>query len=244
MGKFTLTDCRIFAGAADLTGNSNKIDLGGEVSDEDTTNFGGKGWKEVIGGLASAEVSGEGQWEAGDASKVDDSRWSALGGNGPWTVCPTDALVGALAYFTNAMSSKYVFGGEVGAVAPWQAEAKSTWPLVRGLIAHPPGTARTASGTGAGQQLGAVPAGKNLYAAAHVLSVAGTAGPTITLAVESDDANTFASATTVATFAAANAPGAQILRVPGPITDNWFRPKWTITGTAPSFLFVVALGIF
>ena len=128
-------------------------------------------------------------------------------------------------------------------MATWTGTAKSSWPLVRGTIAHPPGTARTASGTGTGLQLGAVPAGRRLYAALHVLSVAGTT-PSITVTVESDDANTFASATTRLTFDAATAAGGQVLRTTGDaITDTWFRVTWTISGTSPSFLFVVALGI-
>ena len=243
MGKFTLLNARIFTGGADLTANSNKIELASEVSDEDVTSFGSQGWKEVIGGLASTEINGEGQWEAGDLSKVDDNRWAALGGLGPWSVTPGGASVGTLAYFTNALTASYELGGEVGNVAPWKAKGVGSWPLVRGAIGHDPGTARTTTGVGTGVQLGAVAAGKQLYAALHVLSISGTSTPTITAAIESDTTNGFGAPTTRLTFAAATALGGQILRVPGPITDTWWRPKWTISGTTPSFLFVVAFGI-
>ncbi|EMD22918.1 hypothetical protein [Amycolatopsis azurea] len=243
MSHFVLLNCRLFTGGADLTGSANKLELSAEVSDEERTNFGSGGWKEVIGGLRETELSGGGQWEAGDPGRVDDARWAELGGLGPWTACPDTASLGSLAYFTLAMSGKYKLGDQVGAVAPWEGDAKGSWPLVRGQIAHPPGTARTATGTGSGIQLGAVPAGKHLYAAAHILSIAGTGSPSITLGIESDADNTFASPSTVATFAAADALGGQIVRAPGPAADTWFRPKWTVTGTGPSFLFVVALGI-
>jgi len=243
MGKFILTNVRLFTGAADLTGASNKLEISAEVEDKETTNFGSGGWKEFRGGLAATEISAEGQWEAGDPSMVDNERWAALGGLGPWTAAPDGAAVGALAYVTNALSGMYKLGGEVGDVAPWTGEAKSSWPLVRGQIAHPPGTARTASGTGTGAQLGAVATGKQLYAALHVLSVAGTGTPTITVEIESDDASGFPSAVSRITFASATAAGGQIARAAGPITDTWFRPKWTISGTSPSFLFVVAFGI-
>jgi hypothetical protein len=116
--------------------------------------------------------------------------------------------------------------------------------MVRGQIAHPPGTARTTSGTGTGLQLGAVAAGKRLYAAVHVLSVAGTGTPSITLRVESDDNSGFTSASTALTFAAATAPGGQIIRSDGTaITDSYYRIGWTVTGGSPSFLFAAALGI-
>lgn len=241
--KLVLTNARIFTGGADLTGSSNKISIDPEFAVEDATNFGSGGWTENVAGLASSEIAAEGQWEAGDPSKVDDNRWAALGGLSAWSITPAGAAVGTLSYFTKAFDGEYSLGGEVGKLVPWSAKAAGSWPVVRGQIAHDPGTARTATGSGAGAQLGAVATGKNLYAALHVLSIAGTATPSITAAIESAPDNTFGAPTTRLTFAAATALGGQILRVPGPITDTWWRPKWTISGTTPSFLFVVAFGI-
>jgi hypothetical protein len=244
VSKTVLVNVRAFTVGLDLTSNSNKIELSSEVEDKDATNYGSGGWKEVIGGLASAEISGEGQWEAFDLSKVDDSSWANLGGLGPWSISANNAAnVGDLAYLTNAMQASYKLGDAVGEIAPWASTAKSNWPLVRGQFAHPPGTARTATGTGTGLNLGAVPANKRLYAALHVLSVAGTT-PSLTARVESSVDNTFGSPTTRLTFSAANAISGQILRTSGSaITDPWWRVAWTISGTTPSFLFVASLGI-
>jgi hypothetical protein len=245
MSKTVLTNVRCFAVGVDLTSNSNKIELTSEVESKDGTNYGSGGWKEVMGGVASAELSGEGQWEALDSTKVDDASWAQLGGTGPWSVSANNAAaVGDLAYFMQAMRSDYKLFDAVGEIAPWTGTAKSSWPLVRGQFAHPPGTARTASGTGTGLNIGAVAANKRMYAALHVLSVAGTATPTITARVESSVDNTFASPTTRLTFTAATAVGGQILRTAGTaITDPWWRVAWTISGTTPSFLFAAALGI-
>jgi hypothetical protein len=245
MSKTVLTNVRCFAVGVDLTGNSNKIELSSEVEAKETTNYGSQGYKEVLGGLGSAEISGEGQWEALDATKVDDGAWAGLGGVGPWSVSANNgAAVGDLAYFTQALRSDYKLFDAVGEVAPWTSTAKSAWPLVRGQFAHPPGTARTATGTGTGIQVGAVATGKRMYASLHVLSVAGTATPTITARVESSVDNTFASPTTRLTFTAATAVGGQILRTAGTaVTDTWWRVAWTISGTTPSFLFTAALGI-
>lgn len=243
MGKQILLDCRLFAVGADLSGASNKIELTSEYEDKDATNYRSNGWKEVLAGLGSAEIAGEGQWEAGDPSLVDNASWADLGGQGPYTVCPTDSIVGALAYFTKGMRSEFKFGDAVGEVAPWTGTVKSSWPLVRGQIAHPPGTPRTASGTGTALNLGAIPAGKRLYAAVHVLSAAGTT-PSITARVESDDSAGFASPTTRLTFGAATTASGDILRTDGTaITDTHYRVAWTVTGTGPSFLFVTSLGI-
>jgi hypothetical protein len=237
MAKTVLTNVRCFAVSADLTGASNKVELSSEVEVKESTNYASQGYKDVLGGLASAEISAEGQWEAADPSKVDDASWGQLGGVGPWSVSANnDASVGALAYFTRAMRADYKMFDAVGEVAPWTGTAKSAWPLVRGQFAHPPGN-------GTGLQLGAVPTGKRVHAALHVLSVAGTT-PSITARVESSVDNTFASPTTRLTFNAAGAVVGQILRSDGTaITDTWWRVAWTISGTTPSFLFVATLGI-
>ncbi|POG47098.1 hypothetical protein BV881_12215 [Streptomyces sp. ZL-24] len=243
MGKFVLLDARLFAPGADLSGASNKIELTSEIEDKETTNYRSQGWKEVIGGLGSAEISAEGQWEAGDPSLVDDSSWASLGGRGPYTVCPTDSVVGALAYVTYGMRTDYKVGDAVGEVAPWAGTVKSSWPLVRGQIAHPPGLARTTNGEGAALDLGAVAGGQRLYAAVHVLSASGTT-PSLTVTVESDEDGDFNSPTTRLTFNAASAEGGQILRTDGTaITDTHYRIAWAISGTTPSFMLAASLGI-
>lgn len=249
MGKFILRNCRLFASGADLTSVNNSVELSSEVEEKETTNFGDydsatdKTWKSVLGGLASTSLSAKGQWEAGDASKVDDSTWSGMGAVEGFTACPHTAADGALAWVVKALRSSYKLGDEVGEVAPWEAEAVGSAPLARGLVAHPPGTARTASGTGTGYELGAVTSAQSLYANLHVLSVAGTSTPTITVRVESDDNSGFTSATTRLTFAAATAIGGQSLSVAGPITDTWWRVAWVITGVTPSFLLASSFGI-
>ncbi|MET7321333.1 hypothetical protein [Streptomyces sp. NPDC005549] len=244
MGKSVLLNVRAFAVGLDLTSVSNKIELTTEVEEKPTTNYGSDGYTEVAGGLASAEIAGEGQWEAGDPAKVDDVTWAQLGGVGPWSISANNsAAVGSLAYFTRAMRADYTLLGEVGEVAPWTSTAKSSWPLVRGQFAHPPGTARTATGTGTALQLGAVAARKRVYASLHVLSVAGTT-PSLTARVESAADSAFTAPTIRATFAAATEAGGQAVRTDGTaITDTWWRLAWTITGTGPSFLFAAALGI-
>lgn len=243
MSKFVLTNVRLFTGGVDLTSASNKVELTTKIEEKDVTNFASGGSKELLGGLGSAEFQSEGQWEVGDPSKIDDAAWAQLGSVGAWSVGPNGAAVGNLAYLTNALRCDYKLLDAVGEIAPWTSGGKSSWALARGQFAHPPGTARTATGTGTALQVGAVAAGKRLYAALHVLSVSGTT-PSLTARVESSVDNTFASPTTRLTFNAAAVAGGQIMRTAGTaITDTWWRVAWTITGTTPSFLFASSLGI-
>lgn len=243
MGKFVLLDARLFTGGADLSGASNKIEIKAETEEKDATSYRSQGWKELLGGLKSAEVSAGGQWEAGDPGMIDDVAWLQLGGRGAWTVAPTEATVGAVAYVSRFLQSDYALGDAVGEVAPWTATGKSTWPLARGLIAHAPGTPRTAAGEGQAVELGQIAARQRLYAALNVLSVAGST-PTLTVTVESAADEEFTDPAEVLAFAPATTRGGQLIRSTGDaITDAWYRVTWDVTGADPSFMFVVALGI-
>ena len=70
------------------------------------------------------------------------------------------------------------------------AGRNSTGGVVRGQLIHPGSASRTSSSTGTGQQLGAVVAGKSMYAALHVLTATGTT-PSLTVKVQSDDNGSF-----------------------------------------------------
>jgi hypothetical protein len=239
-----LTDVRIYLAGADLTGFSNKVEILPTVEDKEFTNFASGGWKERTGGLFSTASSVESFWQAGDLSMPDDAYWAALGVNtAPFTVVPTSGAVGQLAYLTRMLQKGYKLGGPDGEIMTAMADLSGNWPQVRGQIMHPQGTARTASGNGTGLQLGAVLAAQRFYACLHVLSIAGTATPTITVKIQSNVDNTFAAPTDRITFTAATTLSGQASSVLGAITDTWWRAVWTISGTTPSFLFAVSGGI-
>jgi len=242
-GIYVQTNVRLFVSGADLTSRSNKVEWAAQIEDKETTNFGSAGWKERLGALGEFAVMGAGQWEAGDSTKVDDMAFAAMGAANAVTTCPSDAQVGGIAWLGNTIGCKYNLGAQVGEVAPWTLEAPGTWPPSRGVVLHPPGTPRTSTGTGTAVQYVAASASQFVYATLHVLSVSGTASPTITVKVQSSVDNTFASPTDRITFTAATAVGAQISRLAGAVTDTWYRVSYTISGTNPSFLFLAAVGV-
>ena len=63
------------------------------------------------------------------------------------------------------------------------------------------------------------------------------------LVIESDDADTFASATTRVTVAQFTDEGTAYGSVAGAMTDTWWRVRRTIGGTNPQFTYLVALAI-
>lgn len=242
--KLILTNTRLFVAGADLTGSTNKVEVMAEKPEVVVTTFGSGGWEELLAGIGAASFAVEGFFEAGDPTMPDDAAWAALGEVEAWTVCPVDGSAGAVAFFTKALEGNYMpLQGGVGDAASFTAAAKSSWPFVRGVVGQPPGSPITADGNASGYQLGAVPNGKSLYASLHVLSVAGTGTPTLSVSVESDDNASFTSAIERIAFDDATAVGAQIARLTAPLTDDYYRVSWTVTGTSPSFLAIVALGI-
>lgn len=242
-----LTDAEIYLAGLDATGFSNKIEMHAECDELDKTTFASAGWKERTGGVFEGAVNIDSFWQASsvnDGSAPDDAFWAALGAfTTPLTALDAGGAVGDLAYLTKCLELTDKLAGQHGKLFEISAELKTNAPLVRGRILHPQGTARTATGNGTSQQIGAVATGQALYVNLHVFSVA-DAGATLTVKVQSDNATGFPSPTDQATFTAASAVGGQTARILGPITDDWWRVVWTIAGgSTPSFLFAVSAGI-
>lgn len=243
MSKFVLKNVRPFAGGADLTTRSNRFEIAMEAESKDTTAFAPSGdvWHEELPGIKTVTVDGAGQWEAGDLSMVDDSMFGLLGSINPLTLCPAGAADGALAYLTAFNRQAYNMGGAIGDVAPWSGHWVGSWGLARGVILHTPAV-RTATGTGSVIQLPAVAAGQYLVGTIHAMSAGGTT-PSLTGTIKSAALVGFGSPTTRLTFNAQTAIGGQVFRIPGPITDQFYRFDFTIAGTTPSFLVMSAAGI-
>jgi hypothetical protein len=242
-----LLDARLFVAGADLSGNGNNIELKEDAEVRKITNWRSGGAEENKASLHGCSIKAGGQWEAGDLGKPDDVFWAMRRTLDPWSAAPkadSDLAAGGLMYLVKALRTNLQLFSDVGAVAPWEGEARSTWPLVRGICGHASGVPRTATGTGTILNPGAITAGKRMYANLHVLSIAGTSTPTITAKIQSAAAVGFGSPTDRLSFAAATTLGGQALRTDGTaITDAFWRVSWTITGSSPSFLFLVSMGI-
>ncbi len=246
MGKMIFLDSRVFVSGADLSGWSNKIEVGEEWEAKKTTTFRSGGAEENIAGLGGVDVSASGLWEAGAPGLPDDAFWATRRVIEPWSMAPTgasDTAAGNLMYLTQALRTKSKLGDNIGEVAPWDIDASGSWPLVRGQSAHPSGTARTATGSGDVLDMIAGPAaGQAVYANLHVTGVQ-AGGATITVTVQSSTVIGFGAPTTRGTFVLAAAVGGQAMKISNPGTDRYWRVGWTIAGPTPSFLFMATLGI-
>ena len=242
MAAFALTATNIYAGALDASCFGNTVDLTVDGETVDATTFCSGGWRVMIPGLEtwSASFGGPQDFAASTAANTltpDEHYQLTVGSSYPLLFVPDGGAVGSVAYASNGQLNMYVpLTGSIGDLA----EHNTSWgpattgqPLVRGVYA----TSQTVTATGnstSGHQLGAVSATQRVYGGVHFLTAGGTT-PSITVILESDDSNAFSSATTRATFTAATARGAQWTSVAGAITDDWWRFRWTVSGTGPSF---------
>lgn len=235
-----LRDQKVYFDYFDLTAQMNSVALAYSADQLDSTTLGNDthvntpSLKSVSASLAGLV----------DASTYDAGLFSEIGNTTgkPLTIC-SSGTIGSLAYFLKANAAKYNQDGKVGDLLKFSLEASAADKLIRGTLMENQ-AAVTATGNGTSRQLVATASGKKLYAALHVLSISGTSTPTLNMTVKSNSTNSFAGAeTTRITFAAATAVGSQILSLDGPLTDTWFECEWTVTGTNPSFQFIVVVGV-
>lgn len=226
-----LVDASIYGGGYDFTTDTNNVKLAADVAEKDATTFASGGWSEVAAGLNAASLEVSGFWQTG-TGQVDPTAWTNLAADGvPFTVTPTE-VEGDVAYFLNTVETSYSLFGPVGELTPFSIKSPHTrggYGLIRGKLAKGKGNVSATGALGSAVQLTAASATQYVYAVLHVF----TAGTTITVQVQSDDASNFPSATTVGTIGPITTAGGTLLtRVAGPITDDWYRLNVSaITGT-------------
>lgn len=244
MAPIALIDAGIYIGGHDFTGDTNKIMLDGEGNELDKTTFASQGWRERAIGLKDVKASAEGFWASAASDAVDPEAFGNLGvTDRVFTITPT-RVEAQTAYMSQFVESAYSIDGEVGELLPFTLglSGSNKQGLVRGQLAKAKGAVSAPGALGSPVQLGAVGASQFVYATLHVFPTVGT---TISVKIESDNASNFASPANVGTppnFALiTTAGGTWAVRVPGPITDDWFR--FNVTAITGTFTVAGAIGV-
>ena len=238
---FYWKDMSILEGGLELAGTAKSATLETSVEALDTTALSTTGWTTVVGGLKSGTV--DISLMADGSHGFDLHAFDNLGvGSIPKSV--TQSTDGSVAYLMQGITLNYApVQGRVGELAMAQITGASSGVLVRGALIHPSNVSRTASSVGTGRELGAVAAGKKMYAALHVIAASGTS-PTLDVIVQSDDNSGFTTPTTRITFSQKTGIGYGWGSVAGAVTDTHWRISYTIGGTGtPSFAFAVTAGV-
>lgn len=94
MAKMVLLASFVSLNGVDLSAYARKVELSTEVEDKEVTTYASLGWKEVIGGLKSGELSLELLQDVA-ATKLDSIMWPLLGTVVPFVVRLDSAAAGA-----------------------------------------------------------------------------------------------------------------------------------------------------
>lgn len=243
MGTLAITNAYAFVGGHDFTGDMNTWRLGGEADAEECTNMRSGGWREYKLGLKKSMLELGGHWQSEAADAVDPETFDNMGVANRVITTGQLETEGEPAFIHRGMQADYTVGGDLGRISPFRVTANGTdgpTGVVRGGLAVKKTTITTTGAKGTALNLGLIGAGRHLYATLHLL---GTAGTSITAQVESDEDNTWSSATSRIAFGAQTvANGYWGARVAGAIAnDDWFRLNVTaITGT---WVIACAIGI-
>jgi hypothetical protein len=242
MSNLILKDVKAYMGHLALHGYSNEIELNWSAEIKDHTVF-GLGTRRNKAGLLVVDASMSGFNDFDEDTGIDAGLYGRIGAvSAPLSVAPVGNAENEVVFFTSKVNGVYTpIGGTVGDMAEYSLDCKGAGvALIRGLVGGL--GAKTATGNGTGHQTGAVSAVQRIGAALHVVAASGTT-PTLDVVIESSVDNTFASPTTRLTFAQLTGVGSEFKSLVGPITDTYWRAKWTIAGTTPSFTVFIALGI-
>lgn len=243
MTEFVVDNAFAYMGGHDFTGDIHQWSLDGGSDVRQCTTFRNNGaHRYKIGLFTSAlNMAGYADFAVGGA---DESLWTPYAARASRVVTIGNSEAeGQPCCMTQQLTATFTPGGgaAVGEMSAFTmaGAGSDSFGAVRGTLLVEQVSVTTTGAKGTAVELGAVGADQRLFATLHLL---GTAGTSITVLVESDADNTFASATTRGTFGPLTAVGGNWLTpVAGAITDTWWRVRVSaITGT---WVMAAAVGI-
>jgi len=231
MAGFVMLNAKVLLGGLDFSGQHSSLQLeyGAEMLDETTFQAGvGTATRKMKPGLKTFTFNGDIFWD--DATDlVLFNRITAA--REVMSCAPVGETEGDGVFFTQAVNATYnPASGEIGQLLKANMSgSNSNQALVRGKLMKRGNVSTT--GTSTGILMGAVTASQRIFSALHVLSPTTGGVPSITVIIESDDAAGFATPTTRLTHSTLTEDGADWKEAAGPVTDTYWRAKWTISGS-------------
>tara|TARA_Y100000310_G_scaffold309531_1_gene353722 strand:+ start:6836 stop:7552 length:717 start_codon:yes stop_codon:yes gene_type:complete len=237
VGTFVQTALEVIWGEFDISTDHKAVSLMLNNQVRDSTRYGHTA-RTSLPGLNAWEANGEGYNDFAD-NALDESLFGHLATNDVLlSIAPLGATVTQPVYFGNSVQAEFSpMGDEVGEIAAfrWTAEGSDQYGMINGSVAL--NAQPSATGNGTAYQLGAVAAGQRVYLGLHFL----VCSASITVTLESDNAEGFPSATTRVSGAAQSAVGHQFLSAAGAITDDWWRIEYTTGGGTFDIIAVVGI---
>lgn len=239
MGSFAFTDVTAYLAGYDITTDVNELALSVSCAELESTTLGIGGSKAFVGGLKESEGTLTGLWQSAASAAVDPEAITNFAVADQVLTVSQDDLETATAYLLQVGKFGYQIFGKDGELAPFRLRMRGTngVGVVRGQLAKLKGNVSGTGVLGSVVNLGAPTSAQFVYSTVHIFS----AGTTITLQLQSDDAAGFASPTTRATIGPLTTTGGTwMTRLAGPFVGetHWRLNISAITGT-----FSIAAGI-
>jgi len=236
-----LVDAQLLVGSMELSPFTAEFEIMHEAIFKPARQYAAKGFEVLIpcGNRSSGSLKGHADVASGGISQTFNS--SKAGTQQAFAVLPQGSATVAgdpATMMRGRLAKMAMYLGDNQAVTDFALDVVSDAADVDGFVGAPLATRTTAGLTGTAVQLGAVPAGRSLYAGLFVPAAAGT---NLAVTVQSDNASGFPSPAVQITFATMSAIGWQFLSVPGPLTDDWFRFVATIATS--TFQFAGVFGV-
>jgi len=236
-----LAGCKIYVHGYDRSGDFNKVNLDYGADELDATTL-LQTSKVFAPGLKNAKFDGEVFTQHGVGAVETESNTNFTVKDKIITIFPANAA-GTKGYAFKSVQLEQSQAMMIGDLARLTIKASMSGSVLVRVTDMEGLATKTVTGTGTVTLLGAATAAQALYSFLQVTAISGTAVPTLTVAIKSDDAVGFTTPTTKLTHTAMTAIGAEVKTLAGANTDTYYRVDWTISGTNPSFTFDVGLGI-
>jgi hypothetical protein len=245
-----LTHCGIFINGLDLTGDSNLVKITAVREVKERTTFGNTAKVRSMVGLGDIQFAAAGFCNMDPAGQDAAFRANLYSDRINTTIMIPSAsgeapAAGDNCWFFQGSQAQYETGDAQGNDLVWNLSLQggaNGLPLCFGKVLNAGATPVTADGNGTGVQAGAVGTGQHAYALMHVVEM--SLSVNILVTIQSAPTGDFVGATTRFTFTLASATGSEFLaQIAGPITDEWWRCVYDVTGSGVSIKAAVVLAI-
>lgn len=193
MAEFVLTNTKIYFDGIDISSKLNSITINNNVDLKDKTTF-GSSYRKRLSGLISAEISGQGFYDASSDYQGAISLYNNLGStNQICTIVAQGSALNNIAYSAQKLESEFSPGFSIGEIASMTFACYSDGALVRQRVLASSGFSTSITATPL--NLGFRTPQQALYATLHNVRGTTAAGQTLTIKVQTATSSGFSSST-------------------------------------------------
>jgi hypothetical protein len=248
MAIYVICGQKLYIGEYDRSGDISKVGLEAKVPALETTPISVVAARTFMSGLQDLDFDADVYTSYAALTDSEPTLWANLAvPDKALSVYPNGAAANTPGYAFRSLMTKLDLKNKIGDIAVFNIKAKGSSVLQAGSALVKVNSmegivTKTATGNGTAYQVGTATANQRVYAFLHVIAASG-GSPTLAVTVQSDDNSGMTSPTDSLAFTTATGITSEVKSAIGPSTDSWWRIRWVIGGTTPSFTFICGFGI-